>query len=138
MPTPTQILSALAHPDSRSAIRLDLSLYEGSVGEAISEYAVPIVIAWKALHEKQQGFFYVNLVPISILEGQKAFKLAWHGWLAAVMIIVSIVFFYTSILKRHSEIVKSEAELKQKQSRLGELEALRVRRDQLKADIQRY
>ena len=120
------------------APNLDLSLYEGSVGEAISEYAIPIITAWKSLHEKQQGFYDVNLVPISILEGQKAFKLAWHGWLAAVLIIFSIVFFYTSILKRHGEIVKSEVELKQKQSRLGELEALRVRKNQLNDDIKRY
>ncbi|MBI4427608.1 MAG: hypothetical protein HY562_00645 [Ignavibacteriales bacterium] len=120
------------------APNLDLSLYEGSVGEAISEYSIPIITAWKALLEKQQGFYPTNLVPVSILEGQKAFKLAWHGWLAAALIVVSIVFFYTSILKRHGEIVKAEVELNQKKSRLGELEALRVQRDKLKADIQRY
>jgi hypothetical protein len=117
---------------------IDLSMFEGSVGEAISEYAVPLATAWKALNEKQKGFYPINLVPVSILEAQKAFKLAWHGWLAAGLIIVSIVFFYTSILKRHGEIVKAQTELNQKKSRLGELESLRERKAQLNADIQRY
>ncbi|HLF20449.1 MAG TPA: hypothetical protein VI704_06645, partial [Bacteroidota bacterium] len=47
------------------APNLDLSFYEGSVGEVISEYAIPIVAAWKGLNEKQQGFYGVNLVPLS-------------------------------------------------------------------------
>jgi len=127
-----------AQVEYMKAAELDLSLYEGSVGEAISEYAIPLTIAWKALHEKHQGFFDVNLVPVSIIEGQKVFKLAWHGWLAAAMIVVSIVFFYTSILKRHNEILNTDSELKKKQSRLVELEELRVRKEQLNADLARY
>ena len=138
------LLDALAPQFSNAQVEymkapeLDLSLYEGSVGEAISEYAIPLTIAWKALDEKHEGFFDVNLVPISIIEGQKVFKLAWHGWLAATMIIVSIVFFYTSILKRHNEILNTDSELKKKQSRLVELEELRVRKEQLNADLARY
>ena len=81
---------------------LDLSLYEGSVGEVVSEYAIPIMTAWKALQPKSKGMYDINLVPIFVLEGQKAFKLAFHGWVVALMIIGSIVYFYTSIISRNT------------------------------------
>ncbi len=117
---------------------LDLSLYEGLVGEAVSEYAVPIASAWRALHPKHVGFYDINLCPVSITEGQKAFKLAWHGWLLAAAVIGSIVFFYTSIENRRADIKRANEVLIQKRAQLTDLEALRARRVALQNDIQRY
>jgi hypothetical protein len=117
---------------------LDLSLYEGSVGEAISEYAVPIATAWKVLNPKQPGFYDVNLLPLAIIEGQKAFKLAWHGWLFAGLILASIVFFYTSIVSRNTEIRRARELLARKQTELQDFRMLQERRTQLEGDIQRY
>ncbi len=117
---------------------LDLSVYEGLVGEAISEYAIPIATAWRALDTKKQGLYDLNLCPIMITEGQKAFKLAWHGWVIALMIIGSIVFFSTSIQERTTEIKRQKELLGRKQNELADLQKLRVRRDDLTADIERY
>ncbi|MGB2868924.1 MAG: hypothetical protein WBD36_10760 [Bacteroidota bacterium] len=117
---------------------LDLSNYEGSIGEAVSEYAIPIITAWKALDAKHAGFYPTNLVPNSIIEGQKVFKLAWHGYIAAVMIVVSIVFFYTEILNRQTDIRRAREDLAQKKSRLEELEVFKERKDKLQGDINRY
>lgn len=117
---------------------LDLSLYEGVVGEAVSEYAIPLATAWRALQPKHAGFHDVNLCPISITEGQKAFKLAWHGWLFALAMIGSIVFFSMSIQSRNVEIKRAQELLTRKQSELADLEVLRTRRSGLQADIQRY
>lgn len=117
---------------------LDLSLYEGMVGEAVSEYAIPVSTAWRMLQPKRPGFFDVNLVPLSILEEQKAFKLAWHGWILALMIIGSIVFFQTSILTRSAEIKRTQELLTRKQTELADLEALRGKQGALQSDINRY
>ncbi len=117
---------------------LDLGLYDQSVGDAISEYVIPILTAWKALQPRSKGMYDINLVPIFIIEGQKAFKLAWHGWIVALMIIGSIVFFYTSILSRNAEIRRAREELSQKQAKLGELDVFRQRREELNNDISRY
>ncbi len=117
---------------------LELGQYEGAVGEAVSEYAVPIITAWKALEPKHRGFYDSNLIPVSILEGQKKFGLAWHGWLAAVAVITSIVFFYTSILTRSGEIQKARRELAQKKSQLAKLEELQQRKIELNNEINRY
>ena len=117
---------------------LDLSAFDGQVGEQISEYAVPIVVAWQALDPKAKGFYHTNLIPTSIIEGQKVFKLAWHGWLSALAVIVSIVFFYTSILKQNAEILNAREALAKNQSRLADIEVLQQRQETLQADIKKY
>jgi hypothetical protein len=117
---------------------LDLSVYEGMVGEAVSEYAIPIATAWRALMPKRSGFYPLNLCPDMIMEGQKAFKLAWHGWIIALGIIGSIVFFITSIQSRSAEIKRQKDVLVRKKGELADLERLRARRAELTADIDRY
>lgn len=117
---------------------LDLSAFDGQVGEQISEYAIPIVVAWEALDPKARGFYHTNLIPNSIIEGQKAFKLGWHGWLAAIAMIAAIVFFYTSILKQNAEIINAREALVKKQARLADIEVLQQREATLSAEIQKY
>jgi hypothetical protein len=117
---------------------LDLSAFDGQVGEQISEYAIPIVAAWEALDPKAKGFYHTNLIPVSIVEGQKVFKLGWHGWLAALAVIVSIVFFYTAILKQNSEIINSREALQKKQARLADIQVLQQREATLNGEIKKY
>lgn len=117
---------------------LDVSLYEGLIGEAVSEYAIPIATAWRALEPHKKGLYSLNLCPVLITEGQKAFKLAWHGWLVALMIIGSIVFLSTSIETRSGEIRREKELLTRKQGELADLVQLRLRRDALQADINRF
>ena len=40
---------------------LDVSLYEGLIGEAVSEYAIPIATAWRALDPNKKGLYSLNL-----------------------------------------------------------------------------
>ncbi len=121
------------------APQIDLSEFEeGSIGEAISEYAVPLSTAWRTLQPDNPNFYDLNLIPSSILEGQKVFKLAWHGWLAAVLTILSIVFFYTSILERNAEIREANQLLGRRRQELGDLQVLRAQRDTLLVGIERF
>ncbi|HWP81488.1 MAG TPA: hypothetical protein VNN76_02430 [Bacteroidota bacterium] len=120
------------------APELDLSLFEGTVGEAISEYAIPIATAWRALEPKRPGFYQINLIPPSIIEAQKVFKLAWHGWLLALGIIGSIVFFFTAINQRNIEIRQASELLKKRQAEMQDLEALRSQKSMLTNEIQTY
>jgi hypothetical protein len=138
------ILEAIAPQFPRATVEylkapdLDLSAFDGQVGEQISEYAIPIVMAWQALDPKAKGLYHTNLVPVSIIEGQKVFKLAIHGWLAALGIIAAIVFFYTSILKQSDEINRSRVELANKSRSLAELDVLTKREASLQSEIGKY
>ena len=109
-----------------------------ALGDVLSEYAVPLMTAWKALDTKKESFYQTNLIPNAILEGQKVFKLAWHGYLAAAAIIFSIAFFYNGILEQSQDIRRAREELSQKQLRLADLEMFQARKDVLQGDINRY
>ncbi len=117
---------------------LDLGDYEGSIGEMVSEYVIPIMTAWRTLQPSLPGFYNTNLIPHAVLEGQRTLALAWHGWLVAFLIIIAIPLFVYLITKRDSEIKRAKVELEQKQEKLGELDVFRKRKAELTADINRY
>ena len=58
--------------------------------EKIGEFAIPIALAWKTLDPKNKALFPSNLLPTKIIESQKHFKIAWHGFL-----IVAAIFYFT-------------------------------------------
>ncbi|MCX7984883.1 MAG: hypothetical protein N3A63_08290 [Bacteroidetes bacterium] len=117
---------------------LDLGNFEGSIGEALSEYAIPIITAWHALQPERPSFYKINLIPQAIIESQRVLALAWHGILVALAIIVTIVFFWTSITKRHMEISRTQDEVRRAEARLVELENFNARKNSLLEDISRY
>ncbi|MEK9138595.1 MAG: hypothetical protein AAB393_15840, partial [Bacteroidota bacterium] len=58
---------------------LDSSPLPADQQEAISEYAIPIGAAWKVLQPSHPRVYNINLLPDIVREGQRVFKLAWHG-----------------------------------------------------------
>ena len=131
-----QFSSALV--EYMKAPNLDLGEFEGSIGEAVSEYIIPIMTAWRSLQPKLPGLYDINLIPHFILEGQRALALAWHGILMALLICFTIPFFILSVNDRQAEIRRLRAELSQKQQKLTELDVFRQRRATLSSDISRY
>ncbi|MCX7984218.1 MAG: hypothetical protein N3A63_04885 [Bacteroidetes bacterium] len=117
---------------------LELGNFEGTIGEALSEYAIPIVTAWHALQPNHPKFYKLNLIPQQIIESQRVLALAWHGVLVALAIIATIVFFWTSISKRQLEISRTQDEVRRAEARLVELENFNARKNALTADISRY
>ncbi len=117
---------------------LDLGEFESSIGDAVSEYVIPLMTAWRVLQPKLPGFYDINLIPHYVLEGQKALALAWHGFLVAGILSLTIPFFILSISNRYGEIRRIKAELSQKEMKLHELDVFRQRRNILTNDINRY
>ena len=117
---------------------LDLGEFEGSIGETVSEYVIPIMTAWRSLQPNVPGFYDINLIPHFISEGQRTLALAWHGILMALLVCLTIPFFILSFTERQAEIHRLNAELIQKQQKLNELDVFRQRRASLSSDISRY
>ena len=131
-----QFSSALV--EYMKAPTLDLGEFEGSIGEMVSEYVIPIMTAWRVLQPKLHGFYEINLIPHFILEGQRTLALAWHGILMALLVSLTIPFFILSVNERQAEIRRMNIELSQKQQKLYELDVFRQRRATLTSDINRY
>ena len=106
------------------------------VDNVVSEYAIPLAVAWRALQPNLKGAYNVDLVPASIIQNQKAF--AWHGWLTAALMAVSILYFSLSIVPRSGTIRTAREGLSQKQDDLSALQVYKSRKGTFEADIDKY
>ncbi|HLF13874.1 MAG TPA: hypothetical protein VI932_03160 [Bacteroidota bacterium] len=106
--------------------------------EQIPEYAVAIATAWKILDEKKQAFYPINLLPDDVREGQKTFKLAWHGY-----VLFAAIFFSTFLFTSRYGALKLEVEVKnhtltQLQTKVAENEKIKEQIAGLNDQVARY
>jgi hypothetical protein len=102
------------------APQLDSSPLTAEQQEAISEYAVPIGAAWRVLDPTNPRIYNINLLPAAVREGQRVFKLAWHGYLLMALLFLSTLFFTWQIGEKSREITEQSAVLKIKESQMAE------------------
>lgn len=115
--------------------KLDMSALPPEQQEAISEYAVAIGVAWKFLDASHKTLYHSNLLPDSVREGQRVFKLSWHGYLLLAAIFGSTLLFTTQIQRKSQEITEQGALLDVKTAQIGEnttlMNSISSMRDQL-------
>jgi hypothetical protein len=114
-----------------SAPTLDTSEFEESNENIVSEYAIPIASAMRALEPKNQRYYHIDLLPVSFREGQKIFKLAWHGYLLLATIFFVTFYFTSSYQEQNEEVRRSRLELQKKQEQLAENQRLQMILDSL-------
>ena len=117
---------------------LDTGTLQQSVEEITSEYAVPISVAMRVLDPKNPDFYSIDLLPQSFREGQKVFKLAWHGYLLMLLIFLGTLFFTTRIADLAEEVRIANRELQQKQLQQSENERLQKILDSLTVQNQQF
>jgi hypothetical protein len=118
--------------------RLDASELSSDDQEMISEWAVPIGAAWKLLDQTNPALYRVNLIPADIREGQRVFKLAWHGYLLMLLLFVSTLFFTWSISSKSREIRDLRDVLTLKEGQRAENQTLSSSIQALQEQLQRY
>ncbi|MCX6136746.1 MAG: hypothetical protein NTV54_04530 [Ignavibacteriales bacterium] len=109
-----------------------------SVTEIVSEYAIPISSAMRVLDPKNQRMYHIDLLPASFREGQKAFKLAWHGYLLLLLIFAATVFLTNRIGVMGEEVRKASRDLAEKQRALAENLRLQSMLDSLTGQNSQY
>lgn len=83
---------------------IDTSALSMEEQESISEYAVAIGAALKVLDPTNPLVYNINLLPSSVREGQRVFKLAWHGYLLLLLLFASTFLFTWQIARKSREI----------------------------------
>ena len=85
-----------ASQEGDNITRIDLAhlsvqegLGEKITPERIARYVIPIALAWKTLVPKNKKFSSTNLLPNRVIENQKYFKIAWHGFL-----VLAAIFYF--------------------------------------------
>jgi len=112
-------------------------LTEG-VAEIVSEYAIPISAAMRSLDPRKSQLYSIDLLPLSFREGQKVFKLAWHGYLLLVLIFFSTLFFTMRTISMNERVKQASNELIAKRMQLAENQRLQQILDSLGAQNQQY
>ena len=121
-----------------SAPTLDTTEFEDDPEALVSEYAIPIAASMRALEPKNKKYYSIDLLPTSFREGQKIFKLAWHGYALLLLIFVSTLFFTSRYGKMNEEVRKSYEELQKYQLNLAENKRLEGILDSLKGQHTQY
>ncbi len=106
--------------------------------ELCSEYAIPIATAWRALDPKNKKFSPTNLLPVSLIERQKFFKIGWHGYLVMVLIFLSTLFLTWNTLKLGVQIKSKTDILSEKEHRLADNLNLKASIEELQKKIERH
>jgi Tfp pilus assembly protein PilN len=105
---------------------IDTSALPAEVQERVPEFAVPIATAWKVLNEAHPAFYKTNLLPEMVREGQRSFKLAWHGYLLLVLVFLSTLYFTRDYTKIKQDVSSKQQTLLQLQTRVAENERLKA------------
>jgi len=129
-------------PDARveylQSLHITLSPESEPTPHVISEYVIPLAVAWRALQSNLRGSYGVNLIPASIVENQRAFSFTWYGWLGAGLILASLVFFSATLIPRASRIQAIRSGLGEQHEMVAQLESFTARKDSLQAEINKY
>ena len=117
-----------AQVDYLALPQLDLSELDEQDQDLVSNFAVPIGLAWKVLQPKAGGFYSSNFIPKVRQRLQNPFELAWHG-LVLIALLVSSLLFLGMRAQDKSRTIDSlvlSIELKDKQIRENNPYAKRV------------
>ncbi|MFN0158413.1 MAG: hypothetical protein ACKVRP_10125 [Bacteroidota bacterium] len=120
------------------APQLDTSPLPPEQQEALSEFAIPIGAAWRALDPSSDTFYQINLLPSIIREGQRVFKLSWHGYLLMATLFFSTLFFTLSVGEKRQDIVAHQETLRLKESQLAENKTMMTSIEGLQAELAKY
>ena len=105
---------------------IDIGSLPADVQERVPEYAIPIATAWKILDDDHPAFFPTNVLPESIREGQRTFKLAWHGYVLFAVVFLCTLYFTGQYTQLKQELNNKQQTLVQLKNRVAENERLKV------------
>ena len=120
------------------APRLDTTELTAEEQDMLSEYAVPIGVAWRVLEPNNPLVYKVNLLPAEIREGQRVFKLAWHGYLLMLLLFLSTLIFTWQIGQNSRDIRELRDVLTLKEGQRAENQTLAGSIQTLQEQLGRY
>ncbi len=118
--------------------RLDCSQLAPEQQDTLSEYAVPIGAAMKVLDPGNAQIYNVNLLPASVREGQRMFKLAWHGYALMLALFLTTFLFTWQISGKSRDLRDLKDVLTLKESQRAENMTLSNSIQALEDQLTRY
>jgi hypothetical protein len=111
---------------------------DDGVDPVLSRFAISVGVAWRALEEKNEDIYKIDLLPKVIRERQKFFKLGLIGWIL-LMALPFLTFFFTTKTAGYLGQVKDlQVEIQSKQAQLVVLEEPKRELEELRAKSSGY
>ncbi|TKJ39735.1 hypothetical protein CEE37_10685 [candidate division LCP-89 bacterium B3_LCP] len=114
---------------------LDTGMLKNEEIAIFPNFAIPVAMAWEALDRKNPDFIRADLLPPSIVENQRSFKIAWHGLLLLGVIFVCMLFLSYFGITRFKEIQALKSSISTKQSSIESLQQDLLYISQLQSQI---
>jgi len=86
------------------ALNIDADANQAYDAAQIARFILPIALAWKALTQENSASIKSNFLPYYVIESQKVFKLAWHGYLILTLIFISSLVLTKTWYKNQFEL----------------------------------
>lgn len=91
----------------------------------LSSFSVPIAVMSELVDESEKKFEGINLIPGWVIEEQKVFQFAWHGFLMLPLLFILAFYFTQQILTNSSSLRQMDKEIEVKENlKLQNLEIL--------------
>ncbi len=91
------------------ALFLDTETAQVYDSHFIARFILPIALAWKTLTMDNPDTIKTNFLPSYIIEGQKVFKIAWHGYLILAVLFIASLYLTLTLKQLKYDIVAGEA-----------------------------
>jgi hypothetical protein len=108
------------------------------VDPLLSRFAISLGVAWRALEDKSDDIYQIDLLPKSVRERQKFFKLGIVGWLLLLMLPLLTFFFTTKTVQYSNQIENLQTEIASKQDQLTLLQKPKKELEELKIKLSGY
>ena len=92
--------------------------------ERLSQFAIPLGAAWRALERKNERLIDIDLTPSKLRDSQKILKLGFTGWIIIAIVFSLTLYFSWKLSSLKHEIVTKKSEITIKQQELEHLQSL--------------
>lgn len=111
---------------------------DDGVDPILSRFAISVGVAWRALEEKNEDIYKIDLLPKVIRERQKFFKLGLAGWILLLALPLLTFFFTTKTAEYLGQVKVLQDEIQSKQEELTLLQEPKRELEELKAKVSGY
>ncbi len=117
---------------------VDLNLLDDQKREQVSEYDIPIGLAWKVLDPKTDRFYGTNFLPKERRRLQNPFEIAWHGLVLISLIAGTVLYFGLRLLEQDRSVDALRHRISMKEQQIQENSRFVSLVDSLQDQVFRY
>ena len=116
----------------------DLESLPPGGADLIPQFAIPIATGFHAIDANRKSYYNSDITPEYVREGQKVFKLAWHGLILAIVVFSSTLYFSYNFAKNDTKVKRLRVENEIKRAQAAEVQSIRDQISRVQIEFGKY